>query len=211
MSISQNPMTGQMKKSMANFSTYTLKGQNIIRSKSFNRKDANSLAQQNHRSGFKLVLAEYKTLKGIVATGFPNRLITQSPFNAFTEYNMKNAVDKSGEYPVIDYAKMVITNGSYEGVIAKNAVVTENGIVVTFKSRGNVPGTLATDKVTALVKTSDGALYLAKGVRGNGVTGEISIDCPEVTKEDILYVFLYVTSSDGTSISKSEYVPLSNG
>lgn len=208
MSISQNPMTGQMKKSMANFSTYTLKGQNIIRSKAFNRKDANTEAQQSHRSGFKLIVDEYKTLSGIVATGFPNRIITQSPYNAFIAANLPEAIDDSGEAPVIDYTKLIVTDGTYQGVIVDKAVVTETGITVSFKVQPNVPGTSATDKVTVFAKTSNGALYLMNSLRGSASTGEVKLDCPGVTEEEVVYVYLYVTSPDGAKVSKSVYVPL---
>ncbi|MDP4269175.1 MAG: DUF6266 family protein [Bacteroidota bacterium] len=208
MSISQNPMTGQMKKSMANFSTYTLKGQNIIRSKAFNRKDANTEAQQTHRSGFKLIVDEFRTLGGIVATGFPNRLITQSPYNAFMAANLPEAIDNSGEAPVIDYTQMVVTDGTYQGVIADGAVVTEAGNTVSFKTEPNVPGISATDKVTALAKTSNGALYLMNSVRGSGTTGEVKLNCPGVTEEEVVYIYLYVTSPNGAKVSKSVYVPL---
>lgn len=208
MSISQNPMTGQMKKSMANFSTYTLNGQNIIRSKSFNRKDANSAAQQAHRSGFKLIVDEYKALGGIVAIGFPNRPETQTPYNAFMAANLPEAIDTSGAEPVIDYAKMIVADGSYTGVIVEKAVVAEAGITVTYKSQIAIRNAEATDKVVALAKTTDGAVYLTEGVRGNIAAGEITIGCPDVTKGDIVYVYLFVASPDGKKVSRSVYVPV---
>lgn len=208
MSISQNPMTGQMKKSMANFSTYTLNGQNIIRAKAFNRKDANTVAQQAHRSGFKLIVDEYKLLGGLVETGFPNRPDTQTPYNAFVGINLPDAIDNSSEVPVIDYSKMVVADGSYPGVIGIGATLNATGVTVSFKSQISRRDTLESDKVIALVRTTDGAVYEKEGVRGNAATGEIVIDIEGVQPSEVVYVYLFATSPDGKKVSRSVYVTL---
>jgi hypothetical protein len=208
MSISQNPMTGQMKKSMANFSTYTLKGQNIIRSKAFNRKDANTEAQQAHRTGFRLIVDEYQLLGGLADTSFPNRLVTQTPYNAFVGINLPAAIDNTGETPVIDYSKMVVADGAYPGIIGIGATIQATGITVSFKSQISRRDTSESDKVIAFMRTNDGAVYENESVRGNTTTGEIIIECDGVQKEDVVYVYLFATSPDGKKVSRSVYVPI---
>ena len=88
---------GKMAKSFANVNTYVHKGQNVISSKAFNRKDANTEAQQAHRSGFKLISELNQSIGGFIENGFPVRPEKQSPYNYFMALNLPNAIDNSGE------------------------------------------------------------------------------------------------------------------
>jgi hypothetical protein len=85
MSISENPMTGEMRQSMANFVTTICHGQNIIKKKVFKPHDVNSSAQQRQRESFKLIVEAYDSFGGVTDAGFPVRPRTYSPFNSFMQ------------------------------------------------------------------------------------------------------------------------------
>ena len=121
MSLSQNPMTGIMHKSMANFVTTVYRGRNVIKAKVFMPKDVNSPAQQNQRACFKLIVKEYESFGGIPDLGFTNRPRVYSPYNAFMKANLSNAIDKTGVVPVIDYNKLVVSSGTLTEVIVTAA------------------------------------------------------------------------------------------
>ncbi len=112
MAFSQNPMTGQMTGSMANFVTSSRDGQNEIRSKAFNPRDANTPAQQLQRACFKLVADEYQSFGGATDEGFPDKESGKSGYNLFVAANLPAAIDKSEAEPVIDYSKLLVANGS---------------------------------------------------------------------------------------------------
>ena len=113
MSKSQNPLTGHMSGSMANFTTYTRYGENIISSRAFNRKDANSVSQIAQRASFKLISNAYLSLGGIPQLSFMDRRVNQSIYNAFVYANLPKAIDKTGATPVIDYSKLLVNSGSF--------------------------------------------------------------------------------------------------
>ena len=92
MAKAQNPMTGQMSGSMANFVTTTRNGENVIRSKAFNPKDAKSPAQQLQRACFSLIGVEYQSFGGVIDEGFAERPMGQSAYNTNCTYKIVQSI-----------------------------------------------------------------------------------------------------------------------
>lgn len=210
MATSQNPLTGKMSGSVGNFVTTTYKGRNVIRSKAFNPKDANSEAQQKHRSIFKLMSDEYTSLGSIIRIGFPSRPKNQSPYNAFMSANMAVAVDTSGEIPVVDYSKMVLSKGALPKVNVTSATIGEEGITVSYQPLSAYPEASADDVVYAVLKTVEGAVYSASKARGNSNTDSLLLPLPNVTAEDVLCIYVIVVSANKQKASQTSYTVVSN-
>lgn len=208
MATSQNPLTGKMSGTVGNFVTTTYKGQNVIRSKAFNPKDANSEAQQKHRSVFKLMSDEYKSLASIISVGFPSRPKHQSPYNAFMAANMPVAVDTSGETPVVDYSSMILSKGSLPKVNVTSVEAGETGITVAYQPRTAYPEASPDDVVIAAVKTSEGAFYSATKARGELETDSILLPVLNATPENVLYIYLMVVSANKQKASPTVYLLL---
>ncbi len=208
MSVAQNPLTGQMKNSMGNFTTTTLNGQNIVRSKTFNRKSTNTELQMLHRMKFKLVSDEYKSLGGIVELGFTSLSKKETARNAFMAYNIVKAIDSSGDEPKLNYSAMRIAYGGLLGAFPKQAQVVATGVNISYTAQGDMPGTVGTDLVTAVMKTTDGVVYMAEVPRGDTKEGTLLIPYAGVKKTDIVYLFLFVRSADKKRSSESVYVPV---
>lgn len=208
MSKSQNPMTGQMKGSMANFVTTTRNGENVIRSKAFNPKDANTPAQQLHRACFKLLSDEHLTLGGITSESFPEGDSGQSGYNQFIALNLPGAIDRSGAEPVIDYSKMVVSNGSLLQVMVGEAKIVPEGISISYQTNVRIPKVNATDEVVVVAKTQLGELLLERQVRGDAKTGTIVVDYPGIRAADMKCCYLFVLSADGSKASRSVFVLL---
>lgn len=206
MAISQNPLTGKMSGTVGNFVTSTHRGQNIVRSKAFNPKDANSEAQQKHRNLFRMLSEEYVSLASVVKNGFPTRPRVQTPYNAFMAINIPNAVDKSGSVPVIDYSKMVISKGSLVRVNLLGAELSVEGVTIRYQPQSHFPGASEDDEVVGVLKTKDGAVYAARKLRGKAETDELLISFPNASSEHVLYIYLLVLSADRSQVSQSVYV-----
>lgn len=206
MSIAQNPLTGQMRKSMANFNTYVNRGQNVVSSKAFNRKDKNSDLQKAQRASFKLASDTWGSLGGFAESGFPVRPERLSPYNYFMTLNLPNAINNSGDVPVINYELMQIAKGTLPVVNVSLATLSETGIALSCESNIDYPKAAADDVVTVLAKTKAGALYVARQARGSEVFGLINVSMPNVSKADIEFVYVFVTSLDGKKASNSLFV-----
>lgn len=210
MATSQNPLTGKMSGSVGNFVTTTYKGRNVIRSKAFNPKDANSEAQQKHRSIFKLMSDEYTSLGSIIRIGFPSRPKNQSPYNAFMAANMAVAVDTSGEIPVVDYSKMVLSKGSLPKVNVTSATIGEGGITVSYQPLSSYPEASADDVVYAVLKTIEGEVFTVVKSRGSNETDSLLLALPNVTAEDVLCIYVIVISANKQKASQTSYTVVSN-
>ena len=206
MSIAQNPVTGQMKKSFANVNTYVHKGQNVISSKVFNRKDSNTDAQKTHRASFKLVSEFWSSLAGFAEHNFPGRPEKMSPFNYFMYLNLPVAIDTSGEIPVFNYDLLQVSKGSYTSVIVNSAILDATGLKLNCNSNAGFPNSAATDVVTVLVKTTAGSMYVAQPLRGTEETSSIQVTMPATTIENIEFIVVFVNSADGKKVSKSQFV-----
>ncbi len=208
MALSQNPMTGQMTGSMANFVTSSRNGQNEIRSKAFNPRNANTPAQQMQRACFKLVADEYQSFGGITDEGFPERESGKSGYNLFVAANLPAAIDKSGAEPVIDYSKLTVSDGTLPQVVVTGGSVTAAGISITYQTNAKIPKVNADDVVVVVAKTKIGELLYEKATRTNALSATILIDYPGIKAADVKCCYLFVLSVDGTRASKSVYVPL---
>jgi len=206
MSRSQNPMTGHMNGSMANFNTYTRHGENIISSKAFDRKDAHTDSQIAQRASFKLIVNAYKSFGGIPKTSFPEKLVTQSAFNAFIEANLPNAINKTGAVPVIDYSKLLASKGTLLAVTVPSAVTGAAGITLSYETDTEIPDVSETDQVIAFAKTKNGALKISRKVRGSQSTGTILIPFQGIAPTDVECCYLFVLNEDGSNASDSTYV-----
>jgi len=208
MALSQNPMTGQMTGSMANFVTSSRNGQNEIRSKAFNPRNANTPAQQLQRACFKLVADEYQSFGGTTDEGFPERESGKSGYNLFVAANLPAAIDKSGAEPVIDYSKLVVANGSLPQVVVQGAAIVAGGISISYQTNVRVLKVNASDEVVVVAKTLIGELLLEKQVRGEAKTGTILVDYPGIKATDVKCCYLFVRNADGSKASKSTYIEL---
>jgi hypothetical protein len=206
MSLAQNPLTGQMRQSMANFVTTVYRGQNVIRAKVFMPKNVNSIAQQKQRASFKLIVDAYEALGGMSDIGFPKRPAIFSPFNAFMVANLPSAVNKTGVIPVIDYTKLVVSNGTMPKVIVQTAVAGAAGITLSYKTAILSPKVSATDEVVALALLKTGELVIARQVRGSQELGTILIAYAGINADEVECCYLFAVKEDGSNVSDSTFV-----
>ena len=209
MSLSQYPLTGEMRQSMANFVTTVYRGQNVIRAKAFMPKNVNSMAQQKQRASFKLIVNIYKALGGISDIGFPKRPQLYSPFNAFMVANLPGAVDKTGIVPVIDYTRLMVSEGSLPKVIVDTAVIVTSGITLSYRTAVLAPKVSATDEVVAFALLKTGELLIARQVRGSAALGIILIPYTGISGDDLKCCYLFVLNKDGSNASDSTHVVIS--
>ena len=208
MSLSQNPLTGQMHKSMANFVTTVYRGRNVIRAKVFMPRNVNSNAQQLQRASFKLMVDMYESFGGVTEESFPKRLTIYSPFNAFMKANLPAAIDKSGGIPVIDYSKVIVSSGSLPKVLAKSAAVGATGITVSYATNTKLAKVSESDQVILFALTTAGELIMERQVRGKQPLTDILIPYPGITAAEVECCYLFALSEDGKNASDSTYVEI---
>jgi hypothetical protein len=206
MSVAQNPITGQMHKSMANFSTYFRDGKNIVRSKAFNRKDANSDLQKIQRACFKCVVMAYQQVSSIAVVGFPVRHAGTSVYNAFISANLPKAVDTTDVFPKINYHRLMVAKGTLPSVSVTDVAEDKTGITIKYHSNVYFSKANETDWIVALAMTKDGTAATVRQQRGSKVNGILSIALPHADVSDIEFVYLFTLSANGKMASDSQFV-----
>lgn len=210
MSKAQNPLTGKMSGSMANFVTTTHGKQNVVRSKAFNPKDANTQPQKLQRGGFKMLGEEYKNMGGLPEKSFPEVQETQSAYGLFMAVNLSAAIIRNGTEPAIDYTQMLVANGSLPDVFVTGGTITAEGISVTYKTNVELPNENETDVVWAVLRNLSGELILAKQTRGAEKVGTILIPVAGIQASDVKYCYVFMLNADGSKASKSIYIPINS-
>ena len=208
MAQAQNPLTGQMSGTVANFVTSTRGSKNLVRSKAFNPRNANTAAQQLQRACFSLVVDEYQSWGGITDLGFPEYSEGQSAYNLFMAANLPGAIDKSGAEPIIDYSLLQVSAGSLPIVVVGNVTVGAAGISISYQTNVRIPKINATDEVVAIAKTNIGEILMDTKARGAETTGTILIDYPGIKAADVKCCYLFVRSADGSKASRSVHIPI---
>ena len=162
MSIAQNPLTGPMRKSMGNFTMYTLNGMNIVRSKAFNIQDPKSEKQLNVRARMSRLAKTYKTFSSIISLGFPERDERQSPQNKFVSSNFKTAFVMADTLLIISYPLMLLAKGSIPPVTITEATTDAVGITLKYDAIALTPDLNANDQIIACALLKTDELLIAK-------------------------------------------------
>ncbi len=205
MSLTQNLLFSGMRQSIGNLVTTVCNGQNVVRSKVFMPRNVNSIAQQMQRASFKLIVEAYDSFGGITDEGFPGRPKTFSPYNAFVKANLGSAIDKSGGVPMIDYSKLIVSEGSLPVVSVVDATIGATGITLTYED-AEMPKELESDQIVAFVKTTKGSLKVARQVRGKQAVTTLLISSPGITAADVVCCYVFALNAEGTKASNSVYV-----
>ena len=208
MALAQNPMTGQMSGTVGNIVTSKRAKQNLVRSKAFKPRNANSEQQQKQRGGFKLIVDEYQSWGGVIELGFTEVPEGQTPYTLFMAANLPGAIDKSGVEPVIDYSKLAVSDGSLPAMIVTEVSIVAEGISISYKTPLRVPRVNETDEVVAIAKTYTGEILIDTKERGAETVGTILIDYPGIQASDVQCCYLYARSADTSKASKSVFIRL---
>ena len=208
MSIAENPLVGRMKKSMANFTTYTLNGKNIIRSKPFKVRDARTPKQLANRERMARLDEMYDTFKSIIQMGFPERKVELNSQNMFISVNFSYAFETIEKEPVLRYPLLLLSQGSLPKVKVIDSVILNEGIAIRYDKKSVYPDVDATDEIVACARLITGELLIARQFIGYNDIGTILLKHPDLQAEDVMCCYVFVRSGDRKKSSSSVYVEL---
>ena len=206
MSKAEMPLMGSMSKSMGNFTTYTLNGMNIVRSKPFRVKDDKSKKQLNMRARMKPISKMYQEFSSIIALGFPERDVRLSPQNMFVSVNFNRAFVMKDETPVISYPLMLLAKGTLPPVTITEVTTGAEGLTLNYDALALLPDVTATDEIIACALLITGELLMARQFIGHEPTGTIRLNYPALQAEEVVCCYVFVRSGDGKKASESGYV-----
>jgi hypothetical protein len=206
MSIAESPLLGPMRKSMGNFTVYSLNGMNIVRSKAFNHKDAKSEKQLIMRARMTLLADMYHAFSTILCLGFPENSVGKTPQNMLVSANFSTAFEMVDAKPVISYPLLLLSKGSLPQVKILEAVVDGERITVRYDADLSSDDVFATDEMIACARLKTGELLFARQNRGYESPGTILLKYPALQASDVACCYVFTRSGDGKKASNSRYV-----
>ena len=208
MSIAQNPLTGPMKKSMANFTMYTYQGMNIVRSKAFRIKDPKTEKQLNMRARMKEIAAVYRKMSPVIGQGFPEREENKSPQNMFVSANFRTAFVMVDDVQVLSYPDMLVAKGTLQTVTITEAKIDAEVITLNYNARALAPDLTADDEIIACALLESGVLLKTRQYIGYEPIGTIRLNCQDLLADEVVCCYVFVRSEDGGKASDSVYVEI---
>jgi len=206
MSLAQNSLTGPMKNSMGNFTMYTYKGMNIVRSKAFTIKDPKTEKQLNMRARMSEIAVMYRKFSPIIDLGFPEREEHQSPQNMFVSANFNTAFVMADTLQVLSYPLMMLAKGSLPRVTIPEATTDAGGITLKYDAGAMLPEVTDTDEIIACALLLTDELLIIRQFIGHESIGTIRLKYPALQTEEVVCCYVFVRSRDGEKASDSVWV-----
>lgn len=209
MAIFKMPFMHKLTQSMAENTYVRSKGKNIVKTK-IDSNRSKTLKQQIQRLKMKETIALCKIFNAAIHTGFPERPVGFSEWNAFTRANLP-AVSVSDELEVsVDYEAILVAQGSLEPVkdvrIVKDAET--HSLTVSHSSSTYGYGTNKDDMLYAVVLERKQMYSEIHPLNERQDEKPATVALPDSWEMENLAVYVFALSANGRKASNSVFVPL---
>ncbi|WP_251619775.1 DUF6266 family protein [Odoribacter lunatus] len=203
-------LAGAFARSVGNVVYYLKAGENLVRSKSKKPYKSNTPAQQEQKGKFGDLNRLGSIVVDVVNVGFPQRPLKLSAVNMFFKVNKDCFKHTEGEQAVIDYERLVYSNGSlFPPQVKATLDATDRVIELSGTAMPELSRCRPDDIVYGvLMDTTNGFCQLVEICkREDG--GTMSVKFPEFWDTDSTVVHAFAVSCDGKKASKSVHVAVS--
>lgn len=207
MAIVQNPITGRTSGKYATAVFAKQFGKNTMRSKADKVHNPKTLAQQEQRAKFSLMVEHARTYMDFIRKGFKQSAVGMSQFNAFMKTNILNVI--TGTFPSysIDFTKLIVAKGTLTGADGATATaIAGKKITVAWTDNSGTGDALATDRAMILIlnKTSKKVVQDVTTKTRFDATMQLTVPAPWVGQQ--VYVFISFANEAGNRVADSTYV-----
>jgi hypothetical protein len=131
-------------------------GDDIIRARSKKPRTSNSAGQLKQQTKFGLVIGFMQGVNPVVKTGLKRVAAAEklSPYNFACRYALNNAVTGTDAQPVIDYGKVMLSDGELSRDMQAKAVYGPEGVLFSWSEYVPTMVGSANDTVSILVTMS---------------------------------------------------------
>lgn len=183
------------------------KGIDYIRGLATSISNPNTLAQQEQRAKFSLMVAFLRPLLSFLHLGFRSSAIRMTAFNAAMSYNVKNAI--KGLFPAftIDFPKILVSKGLLPGVLNPNASSTvASQITFTWEDNTEEEGAQGSDTACFVVYSPDLKKAVCVVGAATRATGTQMIQLPDSFSGLEVQTYMSFALADESEVSDSSFV-----
>ncbi|MDR2221176.1 MAG: DUF6266 family protein [Flavobacteriaceae bacterium] len=179
----------------------TWRGKSIIRALPRKTKKKASEKQLDQRQKFKVVAHFLSPLFALTSKYFGQYQGVKSRTNLAMSYHLVETIQKVGGAFVIDYAKVVITKGILNGIIAPKAERKDNTIALTWSDGVTNPLSKPDDAVTVIVYNPNEQLFYITNMQSKRSDKKQSVVLAESWTNKNNEVWVVVTNAEQCSTS----------
>lgn len=182
------------------------KGHGYMRALAPSKKDAKTVAQLTQRMKFSMAHQLLKPVLPYLRVGLRGYTDIQTPYNAATSYAVRVCI--VGKYPALgfDPSKLVLSEGSLEGVETHSATVSNNVVSFTWADNSDDTSAYMDDFAMPLVYnfTKCKAVYSTDKV--SRIDTKASLTIPASWKNDKLSCYIAFASVENNAVSDTIYI-----
>ncbi len=208
MSVVQNTLIGRARQKIGGSVFSSWKGINVLKSKPLTVANPRTDAQQVQRNALKILTAFYRQVSGTIQIGFKQQAIQKSEFNAFTSYNLKNAINKAGA-PVaaIIPQDLLVSQGTIAAtaLLSGSSTTSTQTVAVTWPTAADLPGQSSNDKAFLVAYNSTlGTVFSGAsiGLRSDG-SGDLVLPTGSFVVGNTVVLYFFFQSATGVKTSDS--------
>lgn len=209
MSIIKLPFIYRIRKSMADNTYCFSRGKNILKVK-IDVNSSNTLKQQMQKVRMKESTRLCKMFNAAAHTGFPERPVDFTAWNAFTQANMGAISVDEAMNPVVDYEAVLVAHGGLEPVENVQAEKDAEGhtLSVSHLADDFGYGMNRDDQVFAVVAEQEKGRSRVYPLNERQDGDSVTVTVPASWGMDHLLLYVFALSADGRKASDSVFVPL---
>ena len=182
------------------------KGQGYMRGLAASKKDARTESQLAQRAKFAIT---QKLLKGItpyLRVGYRGNTDTATPYNVATSKNVKLCI--AGKYPSLgfDPSKLVLSEGSLEGVEIYAASIKNNVATFTWTDNSDEQSANMNDFAMPMVYNFSKCKAIYSLEKASRVDGNTTLDSPASWKNDKLSCYIAFAAVETNAVSDTIYI-----
>lgn len=182
------------------------KGQGYMRGLAASKKDARTESQLAQRAKFAIT---QKLLKGItpyLRVGYRGNTDTATPYNVATSKNVKLCI--AGKYPSLgfDPSKLVLSEGSLEGVEIYAASIKNNVATFTWTDNSDEQSANMNDFAMPMVYNFSKCKAIYSLEKASRVDGNTTLDIPASWKNDKLSCYIAFAAVETNAVSDTIYI-----
>jgi hypothetical protein len=204
-----NGMAGLIQGKIGNMVYYVKNGKQMVREAGKMTKPP-TLPQLQNRMGLAVTVAFLRPLTEFINVGFivsaKDYHKGKTPYNLAVAYNKPNAV--MGAYPdvVMDFAKVLVTNGNVDMAMLPAMALTDEGIRFDWLCPEDTIWPRQTDEVMMLAYFPDlaKAVYITAGAKRRACTDLLAL--PEELLAEYMEVYISFVANDRKSAARSTYL-----
>lgn len=206
MAILKNGILGAANGKIANLVTYTLNGQDIVKSIGVN-KNPPTKKQLNNKQQMKVVTNFLGCIESLIQTGFSPKAAgtTKNFHNLAVSYNKPNAL--KGFYPdvQIDYTKIIFSAGDLPQPVNPIVERVEAGLMFSWDTQ-DLTWPHNQDQVMLLAYAPAVKQYAFISSGARRITGRALLEINPAMHDQVLEVYISFVSDDRQSVADSLYL-----